>query len=297
MKRLSIIIVTYNSEKDIYDCVLSIIKYADIPLSELELIIVDNNSRDTDTMFTKLKELYNENIILIKNTHNGGYGQGNNVGIQHATAPVILIMNPDVRLIEPIFRTSIEAFGKDKKLCLYGMKQMLTPTAASSSSFICTYMMNGYINTIITGLCNRLDLYISRYMHFSGSCFYIRKSMFEDIGLFDESIFMYGEEDDIHYRLRKAGYKTMVYNSKLHYIHLVKDRKPDLAYELKLVDVAIRQNEKKGYPAYKTVKNRLRNAKLLFFREYIRIIMGKKEKELLIMLKEYIAHLKQYKIA
>ena len=35
MKRLSIVIVTYNSEKDIFDCVKTIQKYADIPLSEL----------------------------------------------------------------------------------------------------------------------------------------------------------------------------------------------------------------------------------------------------------------------
>ena len=118
MKRLSIIIVTYNSEHDIYDCVSSIMKFSDIPLSEIELIIVDNNSRDTDTMFIKLKELYGNDIVLIKNTHNGGYGQGNNVGIKKATAPVILIMNPDVRLIEPFFKTAVEAFENDSELAM-----------------------------------------------------------------------------------------------------------------------------------------------------------------------------------
>lgn len=133
-------------------------------------------------------------------------------------------------------------------------------------------------------------------MHFSGSCFYIRKTHFEDIGFFDESIFMYGEEDDIHYRMRKAGHKMMIYNPNLHYIHLVKERKPDLKYELKLVDVAVRQNEKKGYPASKTIKNRLRNARILIAREYLRIKTGKQDKELFRMLKEYIAQLKQYNI-
>lgn len=295
MKRLSIIIVTYNSEKDIYDCVSSIIRHADIPLSELEVIIVDNNSKEPDIMFEKLRGLYGEDIVLIKNTHNGGYGQGNNVGIHRATAPVILIMNPDVRLIGPMFKTAVEAFEKDSDLSVYGMKQMLSPTLPSSSSFICTYMLNGYLNTFLTGLCNRLDHYMPRYMHFSGSCFYIRKTFFEAIGLFDESIFMYGEEDDIHYRLRKAGYKKMVYNPNLKYIHLVKDRLPDLKYELKLVDVAIRQNEKKGYPASKTVKNRLRNARTLLFREYLRIKMGKQDQTLYLMLKELTNNLKHYK--
>lgn len=286
MKRLSIIIVTYNSEHDIYDCVSSIIKFSDIPLSELELIIVDNNSRDTDTMFENLKELYGNNIILIKNTHNGGYGQGNNVGIKKATAPVILIMNPDVRLIEPIFKTTIEAFEQDSKLAMYGMKQMLTATIPSTNSFTCTYALNGYIQTIMSSVCNRYDHYIAKYIHFSGSCFYIRKQMFEHVGLFDESVFMYGEEEDIHYRMWKLGYTKMVYNPKLHYIHLVKERKPDLKYELKLIDVAVFQNEKKGFSAKKTLKDRLRNTNMLIAREKLKILMGKTDKSLINMLIE-----------
>ena len=51
MKKVSIIIVTYNSEKDIYDCITSIIENSDISLVEIELVVVDNNSRGCDTMF------------------------------------------------------------------------------------------------------------------------------------------------------------------------------------------------------------------------------------------------------
>ena len=79
MKKVSIIIVTYNSEKDIYDCISSIIEYSDIPLVEIELVVVDNNSTGCDTMFNKLKTLWGEDIVLIKNSSNGGYGQGNNM--------------------------------------------------------------------------------------------------------------------------------------------------------------------------------------------------------------------------
>lgn len=292
MKRLSIIIVTYKSEKDIYDCIDSIWKNCDIAKDDLEIIIIDN-SPESEPMFGKLRKKYSSDIMLIHNTHNGGYGQGNNMGICKATAPIVLIMNPDVRLMEPIFKTAIEEFEKNKELCIYGMKQMLSETVPSTNSFSCTYMMNGYLYTLLTAFGNRFDCYIPKYMHFSGSCFYIRKSMFEDIGLFDESIFMYGEEDDIHYRLRKKGYTQMKYNSQLHYIHLVKDRKPDLAYERKLVEVAIQQNEKKGYPAYKTIKNRIRNAKMILIREYIKIKTGKKDMALYNMLKNHILILKK----
>lgn len=287
MKRLSIIIVTYNSEKDIFDCISSIKQWSDIPFDELELIIVDNNSRNTDSIFEQLRLLYGNDIVLVKNTHNGGYGQGNNMGIRRATAPVILIMNPDVRMMEPVFKTALDAFDHWKDLSIYGMKQMLSATVPSNNSFCCAYTVNGYLQTIMTSIGNRFDYYLPRYMHFSGSCFFIRKEMFEQVGLFDETIFMYGEEEDIHYRMRKSGFKQMIYNPKLHYIHLTKEREPNLAYETKLLDVAIEHSKKKGYDVSKTIKNRLRNNTILLLREKVLVFLGKKDKRQMNLLKEF----------
>lgn len=287
MKRLSIIIVTYNSEKDIFDCISSIKQWSDIPFDELELIIVDNNSRNTDSIFEQLRLLYGNDIVLVKNTHNGGYGQGNNMGIRRATAPVILIMNPDVRMMEPVFKTALDAFDHWKGLSIYGMKQMLSATVPSNNSFCCAYTVNGYLQTIMTSIGNRFDYYLPRYMHFSGSCFFIRKEMFEQVGLFDETIFMYGEEEDIHYRMRKSGFKQMIYNPKLHYIHLTKEREPNLAYETKLLDVAIEHSKKKGYDVSKTIKNRLRNNTILLLREKVLVFLGKKDKRQMNLLKEF----------
>ena len=293
MKRLSIIIVTYNSEKDIYDCINSIRQWTDIPTEALELIVVDNNSRDTDAMFAQLRELYGNDIVLIKNTRNGGYGQGNNMGIRQATAPVILIMNPDVRLMEPVFKTALDAFDQWKDLSIYGMKQMLSATVPSNNSFCCAYTVNGYLQTIMTSIGNRFDYYLPRYMHFSGSCFFIRKEMFEQVGLFDETIFMYGEEEDIHYRMRKSGFKQMIYNPKLHYIHLTKEREPNLAYETKLLDVAIEHSKKKGYDVSKTIKNRLRNNTILLLREKVLVFLGKKDKRQMNLLKDFRKEINQ----
>ena len=293
MKRLSIIIVTYNSEKDIFDCISSIKQWSDIPFDELELIIVDNNSRNTDSIFEQLRLLYGNDIVLVKNTHNGGYGQGNNMGIRRATAPVILIMNPDVRMMEPVFKTALDAFDHWKDLSIYGMKQMLSATVPSNNSFCCAYTANGYLQTIMTSIGNRFDYYLPRYMHFSGSCFFIRKEMFEQVGLFDETIFMYGEEEDIHYRMRKSGFKQMIYNPKLHYIHLTKEREPNLAYETKLLDVAIEHSKKKGYDVSKTIKNRLRNNTILLLREKVLVFLGKKDKRQMNLLKDFRKEINQ----
>ena len=275
MKKVSIIIVTYNSEKDIYDCITSIIENSDISLAEIELVVVDNNSRGCDTMFKKLKTLWGEDIILIKNSRNGGYGQGNNVGIRRCSAPVVLIMNPDVRLVCPIFRKAIDLFSKDKNMCMLGMKQWLTLEEPSTNSFTCTYRMNGYLSTILSALCTRLDIYIARYMHFSGSCFFINKAMFETVGLFDESVFLYGEEDDIHYRL----------------MHRFKDCK--IKYEKMLIDVAVIQNKKKNYDERKTLRNRLRCINLQIYRERLRVKYGKNDRTLLYMLEELKLYIKE----
>ena len=172
VKRLSVIIVTYRSERDIYDCLRSLWQHCDIPKEQLEVIVVDN-SPESDGMFARLRQLYGQELLLIHNTHNGGYGQGNNVGIRQASAPVILIMNPDVRLIEPVFKTAVEAFENDTALCMYGMKQMLSDTVKSPLSFDCTNAMNGYAAPVVSSLCNKLDLFLPRWMYLSGACFFI----------------------------------------------------------------------------------------------------------------------------
>lgn len=293
MKRLSVIIVTYHSENDIYDCLQALWQHCDIAKEELEVIVVDN-SPECEPMFTQLKERYGDDIVLIHNTHNGGYGQGNNMGIKQATAPVIMIMNPDVRLCEPVLRQAIEAFEQDSRLSIYGIKQMADAATPSPYSIVCTYMMNGYLFTLLTSLANRFDFYMPKYMYISGACFFASKKKMEAIGMFDEKSFMYGEEDDIHCRLLRMFGPTMRYNTKLHYIHPMHTREPDIEYEKKLIDTTILLNEKNGYPRKCTIRNRLRNLRLLLMRERFKTLIGRgdrKKQEVMREKREYLRQL------
>lgn len=287
MKRVSIIIVTYNSEKDIYDCVDSIRSHADIPKEDIELIIVDNCSREPEPMFARLRQQWGEDIVLIENTQNGGYGQGNNVGIRRATAPVILIMNPDVRLMDPFFARPLKAFEEDSRLIMYGMKQMLTPTRPSRNSFCCTTMMNGYVRTLLTALCNRADAYLPRWMYFSGSCFFVRESMFEAVGLFDEEVFMYGEEDDIHYRLMQRFGLGFRYDTSIRYLHLTLERLPDARYEQKLLEADLIHHKKKGLSEKQVLNTYLQINTCLLARSYLLKYFGKTGSTTLATLKDF----------
>ena len=216
MKRISVVIVTYNSSFHIYDCLKSLFDNNDIG-EDLEVIIVDNCSADFNEMKKKVHDIYGESVVIIANNRNGGYGQGNNVGIRNAMAPIIMIMNPDVRLVEPVFQKVCESFGEN--VVMIGMRQ-LNKDSKPFLSFDSTSLISPFVGIPLSKLCNRFNIYISKIMYFAGACFFVKKKAFEEVGLFDEDIFMYSEEDDIHQRLQRIKGSQFIYLSDKQYVHL-----------------------------------------------------------------------------
>lgn len=273
MKQVSIIIVTYNSEKDIFDCVDSIQRQADIPLKDIELIIVDNCSRESEPMFERLRQLWGEDIVLIENTQNGGYGQGNNVGIRKATAPVILIMNPDVRLIEPVFRYCLEQFTLHKSLVLYGFTQRQPDgRIGRATSWLST--IHPYIAEPLRFVTGKLNLFFPKYMYVTGACFFLRRATFEQVGLFDEHIFMYGEEEDIHDRLLTTEGATIGYARHLSYLHLHENpkdfRKETHDWMERNLETLCYLHRKKGIPLKTTVNWAIKRNNISIWKEKVK---------------------------
>lgn len=220
MKQLSVIILTYNSEKDIYPCLESVYQHNDIG-EGLEVIVVDNQSTHFAAMQQEIAQRYPK-VIITQNTHNGGYGQGNNVGIHMAQAPVVAIMNPDIRLLQPIFASALQTLN-NKDIIMCAGKQMHTPTQLGWS-YAFDYNALSFLQVPLRNIYKRFDYYDYRYMHLSGAFFFINKQCFEAIGMFDEQIFMYGEECDIHLRLRKAFPKKQIQFLPIPYLHLSAER-------------------------------------------------------------------------
>lgn len=289
MKRLSVVIVTYNSLGDIFECLDSVFGFSDIPHDELEVIVVENNSPQGDEMISGITCRYGDKVVTVRNDRNGGYGQGNNVGIRMAHAPVILVMNPDVRLAEPVFCEALKAF-ENPAICMYGIKQYNSYTNKSHNSIIVSSRVNGYLRTLLMPLFNRLDLYFAGFMYFSGSFFFVRKEMFESVGLFDESVFMYAEEEDIHFRLTKRFGPHHVYNPKRHYVHLSYNRKETLNYCIATLDSLIAVSVKNGVSKRRILRNYLRITNVKLLRERIRIILGRSG-ETMEMLLQFKRHL------
>ncbi|MEG0928124.1 glycosyltransferase family 2 protein [Chryseobacterium sp.] len=255
--KLSIIIVTYNSSSLIKTCLQSVFKFNDIG-DQLEVIIVDNNSGD----FNELSEIVTKefsNVKLISNAENKGYGQGNNVGVRNSTGDTILIMNPDVILFKPIFNSILSTFTANPETLLIGMKQYET-TNKLGQSFL---MLNSSpIDLFIHKICKKIDFYSSKMFCFSGACFAISKDAFTKVGMFDENIFLYSEERDLHYRLLKLN-GTIIYKKDLGYIHPVEDRGFNVTSIIRAMKSLIYVNEKSGRSKDVTIQNELNIYKVL----------------------------------
>ena len=85
----------------------------------------------------------------------------------------------------------------------------------------------------------------------------------------------------------------MVYDKSLRYLHLTKERQPDIKYEKTLIDVAVMQNKKKGYSERRTLKNIRRSVDLLIYRERLRVMLGKKNRNFLNLLEEIKQYIKE----
>ncbi len=224
--KISYIIVAFNSEHLIKDCINSIIRF-NTDFDKFEIIVVDNSFDGKNLSTKQICESYNNIVRYIPN-QNLGYGNGNNIGVSLACGEIICIVNPDVRFLQP-YLNEVNLFFQDTNSALVGFKQI---GGSSLSFYLKPEFALPLINSFLVKICNKLDLFCSRFFFLSGACFFISKSIFMEIGYFDENIFMYHEESDIGNRLKNNNYKIK-YIKKIRYDHLIGDRK----------DISIRQLE------------------------------------------------------
>lgn len=103
--KVSVVIINYNTFAQTSDCIRSVIKYTRD--TEYEIILVDNASAECDP--DKFKEEF-PSIILIKSGSNGGFAKGNNLGLQHASGNLVLLLNSDAYLTEDSISKSADFF-------------------------------------------------------------------------------------------------------------------------------------------------------------------------------------------
>lgn len=215
--KMSVITVAYKNSKVVIDLLNSIAKYNDIG-DELEVIVVDN-SPEEDRIDKAIQVANYKDYIYIK-ADNRGFGAGNNTGAKIAKGEILAFLNPDIILIEPIFKKVIEKFEKDSNLVWLGGK-LLSLNGDSNISFEWRYERQNHLFDACGRLLRKFDVFIGSIEHLSGADIFVRGSVFNEVGCFDETIFMYGEEDDLSYRILKKnqGYR-IGFCKKIKIVHL-----------------------------------------------------------------------------
>ena len=209
--KIGIIIVTYNSQKDIARQLDSIIlqRYED-----LVVYIVDNNSND-ETLKIVEKYLHKISITIIATKMNNGFAKGNNIGIQKAMdegCDLVFILNPDMQLEQKCIELISNRFIADEKIGIIGP---IVLDSDKTNNIIQSYGFKADFKTqkkdiYFAGekLTNEIpqEIYVDYVL---GGAMMIRTSVLKTTGLFEENYFMYNDELDIAYRIYKAGFKTL----------------------------------------------------------------------------------------
>ena len=226
MKKLSIIIVNYNSGEELIICIKSIRRYLSNILHEI--IVVDNNSKDNSRELLRINFINIQKIFLKTNT---GYAFANNYGIKQSTGDYILLLNPDTILIDSSLGKMIQFLNNNSEIGVVGPNLIsskgedhLPPDyfpmlkhQIMEALFIHKYYLRyrkKYKHQIIK---NNLAQYEVDWV--SGSCFLLRKEVFKQTGGLDEQFHIYAEDVDWCKRIRERGWRVYCY-PKCKIVHL-----------------------------------------------------------------------------
>lgn len=216
--RISIIIVTFNSQNYIEKCINSIVK-SNLRSIKYNICIVDNNSVDNTKNIIKKIQKKNDAIYLIENKKNIGFAKASNQGILKSNnVDYVLLLNPDTLLEKNSLINLIDCSDKHNA-GISGGETVNPKGDYSGSYFRFPNLMVGIFDfTNLRKICKN-DKWHNYFYYLdtknskdafpvdvvTGGYMLIRISTIKRIGLLSESYFMYLEDVDYCVRAKKAG--------------------------------------------------------------------------------------------
>lgn len=218
---VSIIIVNYKTRKLTSKLINSIIK--NTKKINYEIILVDNASNDGSIGF--FKKLFD--IKIIENNENLGFGNANNIGLNHCKGKYVFLLNSDTELLNNAVFEFFKFAEKSKKnvSCIGCILKDAKLTNTHSFGFFPTMFNDLYFQLIKLPLKNFLNVkneyctydfskkpfYEVDYI--TGAALFIKKSVISKLGFFDPRFFMYYEETDLQKKYLSFGFKSVLINT------------------------------------------------------------------------------------
>ncbi|HEX9656975.1 MAG TPA: glycosyltransferase family 2 protein [Bacteroidota bacterium] len=196
---ISIVMLQFNNARLTIEAVTSLKEHH---IADHELIIVDNASTDGSADACRMAF---PQIHLIEAKKNGGYGYGNNLGARMAKGDIVLFLNNDVECHEDILSPLATHFKINNHCAIAGLKLQNKDGSIQSSTGRFPSVWNEWLmkRERISELAQ-----VRNVDWVTGAALAIRKEVFDAVGGFDESYFMYFDDIDLCRRVNNLGWTT-----------------------------------------------------------------------------------------
>lgn len=223
---IDIVIVNWNSGSLLYDCIVSIKKSSQQDLLHA-IIVVDNASADVSL---DMLPQYDK-LMIIQNQENLGFAKAANQGFRLSTASYTLLLNPDTRLFPDTLQKCGQFMEEHQDVDILGVRHLKNDGSVSPSCARFPTPLTYFYDAVgLSRFSPRIftpALLMTDWDHLSdrvvdqviGAFMFMRNSIFQKIGYFDEQFFVYCEELDFSKRLVEAGGKSF-YTASIKIVHI-----------------------------------------------------------------------------
>ncbi len=210
LPKVAIIYLSYNGKKYLKE-VFSALDNLDYPKDRLEIIVVDNDSKDgSQEVLRKM-----DGITFFPSGKNLGFAGGNNLGTEHALlegADYIYLHNNDLKLEPQAIKEAVALAESDKEIGSVQsvMKLWRQENVLNSTGGMVHFLGFGFVrdNGAKVSDVDRKDGEEIAYA--SGAAVLYRATVLKQVGLLDPFLFLYHEDLELGWRIRLAGFKNVL---------------------------------------------------------------------------------------
>lgn len=219
---VSVIIVNYHCAQMTIDCIRSV--FEKTQTASFEVIVVDNASGDGSA--EQLRQTFGDLIQVIESDENLGFGRANNLGAGHASGEYLFLLNPDTLLINDAIGILRDYLRRHPQAGVAG-GNLYAPDMTPAPSYCLAFddlrherRNAGWAHLIGSKVKTKLGIHGKmKEFNFSdrekqvayifGADMMLPKRLFDEVGGFDPAFFMYGEEEELTWRITQRGYRVM----------------------------------------------------------------------------------------
>ncbi len=189
---ISIIIVSYNTADFLKSCLASLQLTSGVTK---EIFVVDNCSIDNSAQI--VAESFPE-VRIIANSENKGFSAANNQALKECKGRYVIFLNPDTTIKENTLQKAIAFMDTNRQIGLAGAK-IMNPDGTSQESVSYRYPGEKFTSGETANLQGNIACVL-------GAFIIAHKQLLDELRGFDEDFFLYGEDQDLAWRVREKGF-------------------------------------------------------------------------------------------